>query len=195
MTIDWAKIGEICDAINQIGGVWILGGGILLVGIKYVKNILSFFKDFFLIPKRVKFMIAELSHNGGSSIKDALNRIENRQISNELKLIYVVDSIENSGSFETDITGSCVKVSVGYCHLIGRNEEESLGTGWTNYLHPEDKQKVMKDWEEAIESKRYYIGTYRMIKNDEIFTVFCRAYPLTNTKKEVLGYFGIIKKV
>ena len=195
MMIDWAKIGEICEAIVQFGGAWVLVVGAVIVGFKYLKQIVGFFKDLFLIPGRVKFMLSELSHNGGSSIKDALQRIEGRQISNELKLIYVVDAIDQSGSFETDPQGRCIKVSIGYCHLIGRNEEESLGTGWQNFLYEEDREKVSNEWQEAIENKRHFVSTYRMISGEEVLKVFCRAYPLLNAKKEITGYFGIIKKI
>jgi PAS domain S-box-containing protein len=195
MTIDWVKVGEICEAIVQFGGAWVLVIGFILVILKYLKQVGGFFKDLFLIPGRVKFMLSELSHNGGSSLKDAIQRMEGRQISNELKLIYVVDAIQDSGSFETNENGFCVKVSIGYCHLVGRNEEESLGIGWQNFLHPEDRERVSNEWSETIENKSYFVSTYRMMKDGKPFTVFCRAYVLLDPKKNVSGWFGIIKKI
>lgn len=195
MEIDWSAIGDFCRNIISMSGAWVVLLGLALFFIKYFKQSWVFIKDMALAPLRVKSMMEELKHNGGSSIKDALVRIENRQISNEQKLIHVLDSIENTGSFESNLEGKCTKVSVGYCHLIGRNETEILGTGWVNHVYHEDQEMVWKYWRQSIENTRYFVLNYRMVKDDKPFEVFCKAYPLISPKNQILGWFGIIKKI
>lgn len=194
MQIDWASIGDFCEAVIQIGGAWALLAGLAIIVFRYIRKIPIFIKDMFLAPIRVKHVMDELKNNGGSSLKDAIHRIENRQISNEQKLIHVLDSSEETGSFETDAKGMCIRVSAGYCHLLGRNEEESVGSGWINWVHEDDKDNVWEEWQESVLNKRRFSLTYTVVRNGEPIRIFCRAYPLISPQKETLGWFGIIKR-
>jgi len=194
MEMNWEEFGEICEAVIRVGGAWAVIGTVAVFAIKYLRQIYTFISDMLLAPVRVKKMMEELKNNGGSSIKDQIQRIEARQISNELKLIHVVDSVENSGSFETDKEGKCTKVSLGYCHIMGGTEEEFTGTGWVNYLHPEDKDSVWESWNESIKNQRHFVSTYKIVRNDVSFKIFCRAYPIVNGSN-MIGWFGIIKRM
>jgi len=53
------------------------------------------------------------------------------------------------GIFQTDVQGDCTYVNPRWTEITGLTFNEALGKGWSQALHPEDKQRVFDDWYEA----------------------------------------------
>ena len=54
------------------------------------------------------------------------------------------------GIFETDALGSCTFVNDRYCQLTGLSSADALGAGWTRVLHPDDRGRVIAEWQAAV---------------------------------------------
>lgn len=136
----------------------------------------------------------EFKVNGGSSLKDALNRIEQSQ--RDIKLlqlaIYTFWDIKYSEPmFICSSFGYCLWANKSYLKLIGRTENEIVGSKWESMIHQEDREAVIEEWYNACSDGRSFEFTYRINTTDgEILTVKCKTY---GDKEN--GYIGFITKI
>jgi PAS domain-containing protein len=72
-------------------------------------------------------------------------RAESEQRANELRLKTLVGALPNLvWSLQPD--GSCDYVSPQWTEYGGRPVVEYLGFGWVEMIHPEDRERLLKDW-------------------------------------------------
>ena len=65
------------------------------------------------------------------------------------------------GLFETDADGNCLFVNRRWCELAGMTPEQARGAGWVDALHPEDRDRVRREWYEAASNGREFASEYR----------------------------------
>jgi len=73
--------------------------------------------------------------------------------------------------YQTDAQGRCVYVNSALCELFGLSEQEALGDGWLNRIHPEDRDRVSAARQYAtspipvfhIEYRIYHAGSTRWV--------------------------------
>jgi len=53
------------------------------------------------------------------------------------------------GIFVSDATGECVYTNEAYHKISGLNLEQTLGTNWCMAIHPDDRQRVLREWRQA----------------------------------------------
>jgi len=69
--------------------------------------------------------------------------------------------------------------------------EQSLGTGWTEIVHPDDLAPCLAKWESALRTGDPYDVEYRLRGKDGAFRWFlCRGNPIRDPKGEVIKWFG-----
>lgn len=202
---------ELLLALSIVGiSEWITivaGGLAALVGLYYtfakiLKKPLMFFKRAFAVPdkldnlsKDVQLMKHEVMRNGGSSIKDSMDRVENRQIITESREKALLNTILVP-YFESNVRGECIDVNRAYRRLTGRSTEELLGNSWVSIIHPEDQDKVIDKWEECIEQKREFAYNYRIIDTSgQVILVHCQTYAVIGNNRELIGYLGTMTKM
>jgi PAS domain S-box-containing protein len=54
--------------------------------------------------------------------------------------------------FQADPRGECVYVNPRWCEIAGVPEDEALGKGWAQALHPDDRDRLAKEWGELTAS-------------------------------------------
>lgn len=167
--------------------------GSIVVIITYFRKFVSFLKDFISIPETIKKIEAELKYNGGSTIKDSVNRIETRQMLQEQRLCFVLDSNLSIGVFETDSEGNCTRVSLGYSILAGKTQDECVGFGWVNNIYSEDRDKVFKEWSSSIQQTRPFSLKYRFNSSSGPIDVIGKATPIFS-KGKIVSWIGVITK-
>lgn len=144
-----------------------------------------------MIPK----IYEELTPNHGTSIKDKIDKIdkkveENIKVTNLIchRQKWILDNREEP-IFETDEKGNCTWVNEKYCQLVKHNMTYMLGHGWKNVVHENDRERVVQEWESAIQDKRGSTCSYQMVDSDgNIYHVVATA-----TINDVYGYIGSIK--
>ncbi len=73
------------------------------------------------------------------------------------------------GVFEIDDEGSCQYTNTSYQEIFGINLVESLTRDWREFLHEEDREKVSKAWEMAIEEMDTFSMDCRILRPDGAF--------------------------
>lgn len=70
------------------------------------------------------------------------------------------------GVFLADTQGNCLFTNQYLQTVGGFSLEEALGDGFTRFIHPEDKERVIKEWIAAINVRGEYHGQYRFVRPD-----------------------------
>jgi len=70
------------------------------------------------------------------------------------------------GVFLADTQGNCLFTNQYLQTVGGFSLEEALGDGFTRFIHPEDKERVITEWIAAISVRGEYHGQYRFVRPD-----------------------------
>lgn len=131
----------------------------------------------------------EFSPNSGTSMKDTLNRIEARQMKSEQRQkVLLLDS--DDLVYETDPKGETTWVNRTYTKTVDRGMDELKGKGWIVCIHPEDKEKVLEEWESCVDQSRDFDMNFKMISRNGEIMVNSKAHPLIDDLGRVIGYLG-----
>jgi PAS domain S-box-containing protein len=148
--------------------------------------------SFECIQQKLDSLVAELRPNGGKSLRDLVEKInENTTYNRE----YVRASLDNDFQmiYETDSIGEYVWVNNTYGRYTGKQEHDLMGYGWINTVCSEDRQRVRTEWESCIEEHRDFNLDYSVIAMDgNKINVTSQARPIKITGA-IKGYYGTIK--
>jgi PAS domain S-box-containing protein len=87
--------------------------------------------------------------------------------------------------------GYCDYVSRQWLDYTGRPEEQQLGSGWAEVIHPDDRSKVKMEWARVVTIGEPYDLSYRMRRFDGEYRWFkARAVPLRDPAGRILKWFG-----
>lgn len=99
------------------------------------------------------------------------------------------------GQFEADATGANTYVNLTYARWLGVGKAELSGWGWVNFVHPDDRIRVRKEWDACRAEHRVYNVRYRMLDADgEDFEVDALATPIPESPP-AKRWLGVIRKV
>jgi len=100
------------------------------------------------------------------------------------------------GIFQTDANGECVFTNKMWQTITGYSEQQALGTGWTNALHPEDREAIFDEWNKAVKESRPFTLEYRFQRADgSTVWVFGQAHAEYNQQGDVVSYVGTITDI
>jgi PAS domain-containing protein len=142
-----------------------------------------------ILPARIDRIYQEVTPNGGSSLKDSVNRIETRQLIQEQRQ-HAYASQLTTPIFETDATGACTWVNKAYLDFVDANPEDVLGHGWINFIAYEDQHRVADSWASAIRDERAFRLEYMMVPPEGPTRVLGETTVIRDNNGAVLGYIG-----
>ena len=160
---------------------------------KMLAPLVSYIKAVNLRDEKIDSILAQFSANGGATIKDQLNRIELAAITSN-KAITLVASMLNIGTWKADTKGYCVEVSEELCEITGRSEQEILGNNWSQWIHPDDKERVWKAWQFFIENRTIFNERYHFVKDGKDNVYVHGTAHVIQRGNEIIGIFGLLKK-
>lgn len=70
------------------------------------------------------------------------------------------------GIFVSDAQGGCVYTNAAYHEISGLNLEETLGTNWSMAIHPEDRQRIVVGWRDAVRNQEPFQAEVRFLRRD-----------------------------
>lgn len=95
------------------------------------------------------------------------------------------------GVFVSNAEGQCVYVNERWCELAGLTGEHALGDGWMAALHPDDAERVLREWAQASGDGRDSIVEYRFLRpNGEVSWIQGFASALRDDRQAVAGWVG-----
>ena len=100
------------------------------------------------------------------------------------------------GIFRTDALDRCLYVNDRWSEITGLSLTESLGDGWRQTLHPEDRERVDRKWAQATREQQKFSDEYRFQKPDGTITwVLGQAKAELNSKDQLVGHVGTVTDI
>lgn len=96
--------------------------------------------------------------------------------------------------YQTNQEGFCNYVNEEWIKYSGMTFEESLGFGWSNAIHSEDRSRVMSEWESTLPNGNELVSDFRLLnkKEDEIKWVSAKTIGLYDSSNVLYGYIGTL---
>jgi hypothetical protein len=100
------------------------------------------------------------------------------------------------GIFLTDVAGRYTYTNPRCQSICGFTFEESLGEGWLQFVHPDDREQVLADWAAWTLAKGEYSSEFRFQTPEGIVhQVHVRASAMLSAQGELLGYVGTVEDI
>lgn len=100
------------------------------------------------------------------------------------------------GVFRTDLDGVCFGVNPRWCQLSGLTEEQSLGFGWLQAIHPDDRDRVLLAQAEERARGRSLRIEFRLVRPDGSTTwVLSQAVGALNDEGQLAGFVGTLTDI
>ncbi len=171
----------------------------------FVKYVLRPFISYLVQKsKRIVRIFSELVPNGGNSMWDKIDRMDKRtqalvdsQLTG-LHLIRMVASHTAKIMWTADKDGNTDWMNEHWMDKTGIPIAHSMGYGWLNGLHSDDREWVIEAWQAAVEHGRDFIETFRLEHDvtNKITTVKAKASPIKDPNNHhIAGWTGIMVEV
>jgi PAS domain S-box-containing protein len=96
------------------------------------------------------------------------------------------------GIFQTDKEGSANFLNEEWLNYAGMSFDEALGFGWSNAIHPDDKERVVKAWQQYVGTGGELVIEFRLQdKKNNIKWVSVKAVETFDANNKLYGYIGI----
>lgn len=197
MIIDWIRTAQMAEGI--IAGLVLL---LTLVGLwKTVKVtqgikwlwVKTFGATHHKLLTNMEILLNEFIPNGGSSLKDAVNRIEDNQESYYALVSARLDA-DHQAIVLTDVQGKVTNISRAFQEYTGMTLNMMEGDGWVNLIHPEDRKQVEENWKAVVANKREMNEDQRYIRpdNGQELKVHIKVYRQRDSKKILRGFLAVV---
>jgi len=201
---DLKHIGVILSALVAIGTAMILVSRYMYRGGRAVGGFLS---DFGRMPARISGLAdankelcrrvgaieQELKPHGGTSLRDSLTRVEQMTIGTRahVRLQY---QMTHTPTFEVDGTGKVTWVNRAYVEEFGLSLDDISGHKWMAPIHPEDRERVVREWSHIVSDQRQGSIQYKARFKDEPYRdLDVIVYPIFDHDGACLGWVGYAK--
>ena len=97
------------------------------------------------------------------------------------------------GIFRTDADGHTTYVNPAWSQISGMGAQDALAIGWLQQVHPDDRDRIVAGWQEAVDKGAPSEAEYRFVRpNGSVAWVMGRAVPETDSEGRVVGWVGTI---
>jgi len=172
--------------LNLIEQKWptvFVAGSVVIAAIKYAPAAWRVVKQMYalaraleavaLLPERVDALIKEVKPNGGSSLRDAIDRTSH----DIARLSYSVAELALRGQtrwrmtagaagWEADPNGRFARANMELCEMLGVGEIEIVGTNWKNFVHTEDAMRTYSEWDRVVREVSDFNMSTRLVGSD-----------------------------
>jgi PAS domain S-box-containing protein len=140
-----------------------------------------------------------MSDNGEiiAFVRDITNRKKaERELKDSEQRYQTLARVSPVGIFRTDFNGNTTYVNETWARIAGLSRNEALGTGWLMAVHPDDREMLSENWNNAYLNQGVSIADYRFIRPDgSIVWVIGQAVPERDVDGQVVGYIGTITDI
>lgn len=106
-------------------------------------------------------------------------------------------TISPVGIFQTDAAGKCLYVNKRWSEITGVDFDQALGKGWEYILHPDDHERVIAEWYEAVNVHMPSIKIECRLQHsdDRITWIREEALPVMDDSGQISSYVGTITDI
>lgn len=153
--------------------------------------------------KKVDTIYTELKPNGGTSLRDSIDRQEAalHAVADGLDMAdarqWAILSSTNHPTWESGPDGGCLRANAALLDLVGRSADQIAGNGWENIVAKDDARRVWREWSEAVNQRRAFESTYRVVNHmtGRVFLIDGRATPILGRNGALRGWIGVYNNV
>ena len=99
------------------------------------------------------------------------------------------------GIYITDPAGDCFYTNPAYQRISGLSEQQAQGTGWSKAIHPEDRERVFREWYQAAERRIPFQSEHRFAHADgKVVWTRVNAAEITD-EEQLVGYVGLVEDI
>ena len=100
------------------------------------------------------------------------------------------------GIFLTDADGKTTYWNQLLCDITGMKNEEGFGEKWVDGVHPDDKERVFKEWYKSTEARSRFKMEYRFVdKEGNVTWTIGQAAPMKNGQGQLIGFSGTLTDI
>jgi PAS domain-containing protein len=137
---------------------------------------------------------AELSTNGGKSLKDTIDRIDRKTEHLQARARHQ-DNHSSKPTFELDAYGGLTFANAALCEMLSVDEEDLLFRNWFSRVIADQRQSVMQEVRDAVENKMPFESVIRFNGKQGIVTMQFIAQPYVRSGGELVGFFGMAQGI
>lgn len=117
----------------------------------------------------------EMHPNGGSSLRDQINRMDDRTADTHC-LVRGIMKLDNQAMWVSDARGRIIDVNITLCRMVGRSVDEFLGASWLTIVAQHDRIRVSEEWRQAVTVERPFEMEFDMVTPEgEVIPVVTRS--------------------
>jgi PAS domain S-box-containing protein len=123
-----------------------------------------------------------------------VDQIDRRSRHQDARLMALMGA-QPEAMFETCDKGEFVNVNRALETITGFSRAQMSGMGWVNAIHPDDRNRVIEQWADAIHDERAFLENCRVRTSaGRVVLVRIEAYPMfDSTDQSVIGWHGRIE--
>jgi PAS domain S-box-containing protein len=100
------------------------------------------------------------------------------------------------GIFRTDLDGATTYVNPKWREISGLSNEQARGDGWLAAVHPDDRERLGKGWQQSTLRQEAAFSDYRFVRADgTVVWVMGQAVPERDAENRLSGYVGTITDI
>lgn len=201
MGLDWTNASQIATSVAAVGGL--LFGLWRYVGVP-VYNVFARVRESSAAISENLPSLLRLAEHYPSTIDDPCPlKTEIAKLSHDIEFLNwyrgilskeLLGGFPSICFFECDASGRIVFISKSWQLLTGMDCLDSLGWGWTNAIHPSEREKFLEGWEKNIAFQENFQLDFRIIGADkQPSKVRCKVFVLKRKQGE-LSVIGSIEE-
>lgn len=145
--------------------------------------------------KKINVIAEEFRPNGGSTLRDAINRIEEKVTIQDQKTLAIIKSLP-IGTWLSDEKGKCIDLNKTLCKIMGRTESEIKGDNWSNWILPSEKEDVIEEWKRCVLGDLNFDLEYHyVLPTGKVQKVHGIAYRLPDKNNNLVGFLGTLAAI
>jgi len=162
----------------SVGDIALVGGFIASAILWWKKNPWRKLKNMWQAPDRIEQILKKLDFIlAGVNLATAMSQVTWQMLPRPV--------------WQSDSNGNTVHANSYMLKLLCRQDDEILGDGWVNSVHEEDRERVQREWKNAVEHKRDFHLRYRWVTSAGVsIPIIAQAIRLMDTNGNVLGWCG-----
>jgi PAS domain S-box-containing protein len=127
--------------------------------------------------------------------EDTIEQRTSQLAGSELRFRILTETVP-VGVYQTDLKGDIVYVNNRWCELCGVSALDADGVSWLTAVHPDDRQRVKKDWEMSRQRDLPFSAELRYQHSDgSIIWVLQQAAPVFAESGATSGYIGTVTDI
>ncbi|MCS6781731.1 MAG: PAS domain-containing protein [Gloeomargarita sp. SKYBB_i_bin120] len=92
--------------------------------------------------------------------------------------------------------GECIYVNNAILRMFQAPKQDLLGQGWSAFIHPDDRQRVLETWREILQSPSDFELEYRVRRpSGDVIWVHSYLAVLRNDSGQVVGFLGAVTDI